>query len=74
MPFLPEAEDTVSKLNIFCIGKFFCEIGFNSKVDPDDEITIEMQEPIRYVSKYSLLRKGGLCLMNLGINMFSISF
>ena len=50
MPFLPEAEDTVSKLNIFCIGKFFCEIGFNSKVDPDDEITIEMQEPIRYVN------------------------
>ena len=69
MSLLLEAEGAFSKLNIFCMGKFFCDIGFNSKVDPHDEITFEMQEPIRYVNIHSS-EKGGLCLMNLGINIF----
>ena len=47
MSVLLEAEVVLSKLDINCLGKSFCEIGYNSKVNLDDEISLVTQEPIR---------------------------
>ena len=45
---LLEAEEVLSKLDINCLAKSFCEIGFNSnKVNQDDEISLSVQESIR---------------------------
>ena len=44
---LLKAEDILSKLDISCLGKSFCEMGFHSKGKPNDEISIAIQESIR---------------------------
>ena len=52
---LLEAEELLSKLDINCLGKSFCEIGFNSKVNLDDEISLSAQESIRYIKNINYL-------------------
>ena len=49
MSLILEVEDVLSKLDMPCLGKSFCEIGFNFKVNPDDESSIDAQESIRYL-------------------------
>ena len=42
-----EAEDVLSKLETSCLGKSFCEFGFHSNMNLDDEISVSVQESIR---------------------------